>query len=101
MSQCWAECLGDCSERISKEHTLAEGLFLDKMIRVKGLPWCKDDFKEISKANLTRKVLCTYHNNRLSKVDEGGIAAARLAWSESLSSSATTDYERAEMMAPC
>lgn len=78
MGTCWAEPLGGCSDKISREHTLTAGLFLDESVRVKGFPWCKDECKEISVASLTRKNLCRHHNSLLHLTDDAAIAAANI-----------------------
>jgi hypothetical protein len=72
---CWASCLGDCSDKGSREHLVSEGLFLKDVVRVQGFPWCKNEAKEIGISGLTSKILCTHHNNSLSPVDEAGAQA--------------------------
>lgn len=73
MRRCWASCLGDCSDKISGEHIITNGTFLTDTVKVKGLPWCVDEFKEIGLASLVKNVLCTDHNSRLSEADAGAI----------------------------
>jgi hypothetical protein len=75
MNDCWAACLGDCSDKISREHIITAGLFPDDKIVVQGLPWCRSERKEIGLAALTKKNLCTKHNSRLSVVDDAGISS--------------------------
>jgi hypothetical protein len=75
MKYCWAECLGDCSGKISKEHIVSRGLFDGDALRVFGFSWCKDEEKEISLPSLTAKILCVKHNNDLSEVDTSGANA--------------------------
>jgi hypothetical protein len=69
VNECWAACLGDCSDKISREHIISASLFLADKIMVQGLPWCKDEAKEIGLAALTKKILCTKHNSDLSEID--------------------------------
>ncbi len=69
MRTCWAACLGDCSDKISGEHIITDGVFLDDAVKVKGLPWCLDDFKTIGLASFVKKTLCAAHNSRLSEAD--------------------------------
>jgi hypothetical protein len=69
MNDCWAACLGDCSDKISREHIISASLFPADRIMVEGLPWCKGEAKEIGLAALTRKILCTKHNSDLSEAD--------------------------------
>src|SRR6266581_2523260 len=75
MNDCWAACLGDCSDKISREHIITAGLFPDDKIIVQGLPWCRNERKEIGLAALTKKNLCTKHNSNLSVVDDAGISS--------------------------
>src|SRR5690348_7609366 len=35
-SNCWAACLGGCSNKISREHTITRSMFLDNEITVRG-----------------------------------------------------------------
>ncbi len=63
---------------MSREHIVSEGLFVIQKVYVRGLPGCADAFREIGIANLTRKVLCAYHNSALSAVaDDPGIRVFR------------------------
>jgi hypothetical protein len=73
MNSCWAACLGNCSEKISREHIITAGLFVDDELKVKGLPWCLDEFKIIGLSGLVKKALCTRHNSLLSEVDDAAI----------------------------
>jgi len=73
--KCWAESLGNCSDTLSGEHIVSKGLFVNEMVTVQGLRWCKDEPKTIDLNSLTRKILCTHHNNTLSTVDDAAIEA--------------------------
>lgn len=75
MEKCWAKKLGNCVDSISREHIISRGLFESEKIKVKGLPWCKKQEKEIGLSSLTSKMLCKKHNNQLSQVDEEGARA--------------------------
>lgn len=75
MTNCWAESLGDCSDKITQEHIISGGMFPDQNLLVKGFDWCMDDFKEVSPNSLVKKVLCKHHNSLLSEVDQFGINA--------------------------
>jgi hypothetical protein len=68
-SDCWAACLGDCSNKITAEHILTKGLFPHDEVFVQGMPWCRDEPKRIGLANLTAKILCSTHNSGLSEKD--------------------------------
>ena len=73
MNDCWARCLGDCSDKMSREHILTD-VVLPESILVQGLHWCDGEPIEIGKANFTRKILCTKHNSALSEqADQGAI----------------------------
>lgn len=81
--KCWAESLGGCSDKLSGEHIVTAGLFSNDLVAVQGLPWCKDEPKTIGLNNLTRKILCTYHNSNSSPLDQAAIAAFK-AFQESV-----------------
>ena len=66
---CWAECLGNCNSKQSREHVISKGLWLGNTVNVQGFSWCQDAPKEIGISGLTAKMLCTLHNNTLSPVD--------------------------------
>jgi hypothetical protein len=72
---CWAEKLGGCSDKTSREHIISAGIFPEGTIHVKGFSWCQDDFKEIAVSSFTKKVLWERHNNTLTHVDQAGIGA--------------------------
>jgi hypothetical protein len=72
---CWAQKLGGCSDKTSREHIVSAGIFPEGAILVKGFPWCPDELKEISVASFTKKVLCERHNSALTDVDRAGIGA--------------------------
>lgn len=64
--------MGDCSDKISREHLISENLFLDDDMTVEGFPWCKGKQVKIGLASLTAKILCNQHNSDLSDVDTIG-----------------------------
>lgn len=70
MDSCWAACLGDCSNKISREHLVSEAAFTNEVVMVQGLPWCKDAPVSIGLASLTAKILCDKHNSELSPLDD-------------------------------
>jgi hypothetical protein len=59
---------------LSGQHTVTKGLFTEDSVVVQGLDWCKEP-KTIGLSSLTRKILCTHHNSKLSLVDDAAIAA--------------------------
>jgi hypothetical protein len=75
MEKCWASELGDCDNKLSREHIVSQGLFINDKIRVQGFAWCKNEPKEIGLSSLTSKILCRHHNSALSPVDSGGAKA--------------------------
>lgn len=68
MKKCWAESLGNCSKKISKEHMVSASLLLP-MVTVQGFPWCLEEEKTVSKSSLVKHILCEKHNNFLSVYD--------------------------------
>jgi len=78
MKNCWAACLGNCSDKISGEHIVSAGMFDTDTVMVQGFSWCLNAPKEIGLASLVKNVLCTTHNSELSPVDEAGIAARNI-----------------------
>lgn len=78
MKKCWANKYSSCNGKLSREHYISQSIFEQQLIYVSGFSWCKGEEKEVSIANLTKKVLCEHHNNRLSKVDDAGINAIRV-----------------------
>ncbi len=72
MGECWAACLGNCSDKITREHLVSENLFMEDEMTVQGFPWCKDKPVKIGLASLTAKILCRRHNSDLSNVDTAG-----------------------------
>lgn len=77
MHECWAKCLGGCSNKITGEHIFSEGVHFSDQINVQGLPWCTEKPVSISVASLTRKILCSQHNNDLSFADSAATSAIR------------------------
>ena len=75
MRRCWARCLGDCSDKLTREHIVTRSVFLGDTVKVEGFPWCEGKVKEIGLANLTAKVLCGGHNHALSDVDTSAAKA--------------------------
>jgi hypothetical protein len=75
MRKCWAESLGDCSDKLTGEHIVSAGLFQNDMVCVQGLDWCKDAPMTVGLANVKRKILCKHHNEIQSVVDDEAIVA--------------------------
>jgi hypothetical protein len=70
--ECWASCIGGCSDKKSREHLISNCLFPSGSVIVEGLPWFNGP-KRVSSNSLASNILCMHHNNSLSPVDaEGG-----------------------------
>jgi hypothetical protein len=67
--KCWAECLGNCSGGLSREHIVSKAFFEDDPISVSGFDWTKDEERTISLNSAVSKVLCKTHNTMLSPLD--------------------------------
>ncbi len=89
MATCWASGLSGCSSKISREHIVSSAVFTGKTVSVKGLPWCRLDYKEIGRTALTSNILCRSHNTQLSPTDA---EAGRLF--EAMRKRATTSHHR-------
>lgn len=72
---CWAAVLGDCSKKMSREHTVSRSLFVSDDIMVQGFRWCLTEPKKIGLASLVAKILCEKHNNGLSELDAAALDA--------------------------
>lgn len=77
MNECWAECLGDCSGKMSREHIFSEGVHFSDQINVQGFSWCLEKPVSVGLTNLTRKILCTKHNNELAIADSAATSAIK------------------------
>jgi hypothetical protein len=78
MNFCWAKSLGDCSDKVSREHTLTAALFdCQEEVFVQGFPWCKEQAKKVGIANITKKHLCTKHNNTLASTDQSAVSVLK------------------------
>ena len=72
---CWAASLGDCDDKITREHVISQCLFKGDEITVQGFPWCLNEPKTIGLSNLVAKILCRKHNNNLSDLDAAALRA--------------------------
>jgi len=71
--KCWAKNVSECCDTQSREHYISKGLFSGKKLNVEGFPFLNGEKKEISKASLTKKCLCSKHNSLLSPFDSESI----------------------------
>ena len=76
-SRCWASSFGGCEGPLTREHYLSSNVLAGRPVQVTGLPWCRDELKQVSAASFTRNMLCRSHNNRLSPLDTAGGLAFR------------------------
>ena len=74
-SICWAAPLGNCAEKITREHVVSQCLFETQTIIVQGFKWCLNEPKRIGLANLVAKILCKRHNEELSDLDAAALNA--------------------------
>lgn len=75
MGACWAESIGACDGKISREHVVSKSLFVSPEILVHGFHWCKEEPKTVGIGSLTAKILCQEHNSQLSPLDSAAGAA--------------------------
>jgi len=66
---CWANSIGGCSQRQSREHVVSAGFFSSTEIIVSGMPWCEGQTRRIPLATAGSKILCTRHNELLADLD--------------------------------
>lgn len=72
--RCYARVFRDCSEKISREHYVSEGILKilnqNNALTVKGFPWLEKDVgKILTPSCLVGNILCERHNNALSPLD--------------------------------
>jgi len=72
---CWAACLGNCSSDASREHILSRSTIPGPEIFIHGFPFLCGQSIVLHKNHFTSNILCRYHNNKLSSVDQAGTAA--------------------------
>lgn len=71
--KCWAKSVSKCCDTQSREHYITKGLFSGKQVYISGVPFLGGGSKEIAKAKLTRKCLCSKHNSQLSHLGNEAI----------------------------
>ena len=67
-----AAWLGECSERISREHYISRSVLesVGQAVRISGFPWQEPgETKDVGTSALTAKILCDHHNSLLSPLD--------------------------------
>jgi hypothetical protein len=75
---CWAACLEECDEKISREHTVSACLFESPEIVVQGFPWCLGKPRTVGLSSLVSKILCRKHNSMLTEVDSAALEALNI-----------------------
>jgi hypothetical protein len=75
VSFCWAACLGDCSADHSREHILTKATLPGPEISIEGFPFQFGQTLTLHKNQFSSNILCRYHNNNLSSIDQVGTAA--------------------------
>ncbi len=74
---CYASCLNDCNEVLSREHfiskSLLEYLNSSNSLRIGGYPWLNGSEKCLPPEALTSRILCQRYNNALSSLDEKAV----------------------------
>lgn len=73
MEKCWAAAIGGCSDKLSREHYMSEGLWESRQITVSGFDWLNGEEKTVGLGSLTARILCERHNNGLSRLDKEAI----------------------------
>lgn len=72
LRKCYAAALGKCGGKLSLEHYISKNI-LNQMgeLKATGLPWMKDieSGTSVTAKHFAAKVLCQYHNNFLSPLD--------------------------------
>lgn len=73
--KCYANRLGDCSEKISREHIISncvlKTLESNNKIKIAGLPWQEYQTFDLRSSNdIVSNILCEKHNSILAKYDK-------------------------------
>lgn len=69
VNKCYAGSIGHCSSTMTGEHYISKAL-LEYLgdIQVEGFPWATSK-KSVGIGSLQSRILCSYHNNSLSRLD--------------------------------
>jgi hypothetical protein len=63
----------DCGGGLSREHYVSRGLIDGAELRVRGMPWQKEEVARFSPDSLVARILCRRHNSALSTLDTHAI----------------------------
>jgi hypothetical protein len=66
---CYMAETADCGEGLSREHYISRGLIDAPEVRVRGMPWQREEVERYAADNLTARILCRRHNSALSPLD--------------------------------
>ena len=83
---CWAACLGGCSSDYSREHVITKSTLPAPRVLIEGFPFQAGQPVVLHKNEFSTNILCRYHNNNLSSVDQAGTSTF-----EALTNSASDD----------
>ncbi|MBB3562061.1 hypothetical protein FHX06_003392 [Rhizobium sp. BK512] len=63
----------DCGGGLSREHYISRGLIDGPELRVRGMPWQREEVANYSPDNLVARILCRRHNSAMSPLDAHAI----------------------------
>jgi hypothetical protein len=66
---CYMAPSANCSPRLSREHLISRGLIDGQDLKVRGMPWQRDEVQRCSPDSLTARILCQRHNSSFSPLD--------------------------------
>lgn len=72
-SGCYMAATGDCGGGLSREHYISRGLIDGPELRVRGMPWQREEVAHYSPDNLVARILCRRHNSAMSPLDAHAI----------------------------
>lgn len=66
---CYMAETANCGEGLSREHYISRGLIDAPEVKVRGMPWQREEVEHYAPDNLTARMLCRRHNSALSPLD--------------------------------
>lgn len=72
-SGCYMAATADCGGGLSREHYISRGLIDGPELRVRGMPWQREEVARYSPDNLVARILCQRHNSAMSPLDAHAI----------------------------
>lgn len=70
---CYMAATADCGGGLSREHYISRGLIDSLKVKVRGLPWQREEVAHYSPDNLVARILCRRHNSAMSPLDAHAI----------------------------